>query len=174
MSLRKPISYLAALLLLAACTKQDEQPKAQTPANPAFSAIVNGIPTNFTNPVAVKSEKSTGGNYELKISGTNKLSPDSSIQISFTIPDFTRSGTLSADHSLNTNFNGHFSEWKFQPGSTAGKYHFYQQGVLSVQASNERLAGTFSFKYFLFDKLGNKTGEVEVVNGAFTDITIER
>lgn len=167
----KQILPAVALLLLTACTKNDAP---VTTAPPAFSAVVNNIPTNFTNPVTATSEKNPyTGNYELKISGENKLTNDSSIQIRFLVPDFTLANQVSATYTLDPNFYGNFIETKTTPTSWKAKLHYFQQGQLAVQQNPDKtLSGTFHFKYFLWDQYGNKTAEYEILNGSFSNIQI--
>jgi hypothetical protein len=154
------------------CTKDNG---IQQLSFPNFTATVNGAAVNFMDPVTAQSSKNTGGGYDLKIIGECRINNDSSILISFSMPDFTLTSSNTVDHQLNANFKGNFIEVKSMPGSTQGKYHFFQEGQLSVQQdANKYLKGNFQFKYFLFDKLGNKTGEVAVTNGSFSDVIIER
>lgn len=161
-----------AALLFVSCTKDNG---IQQLSFPSFTATVNGAPVNFMDPVTAQSIKNTNGGYDLKIIGECRINNDSSILISFTIPDFTLAGTGSVDHPLNTNFKGNFIEVRSVTGITQGKYHFFQEGQLSVQQDTHKyLKGNFHFKYFLFDTLGNKTGEVVVTNGNFSDVIIER
>jgi hypothetical protein len=163
--------FIAALFFFS-CTKDNG---IEQLSFPSFTANVNGAAVNFMDPVTAQSIKNTNGGFDLKIIGECRINNDSSILISFTIPDFTIAGTVSVDHQLNTNFKGSFIEWKTVPGTTQGKYHFFQEGQLSVQQGvNKYLEGSFHFKYFLFDKLGNKTGEVAVTNGSFSDVIVER
>ena len=127
------------------------------------------------SPVTAQSVKNSNGTYDLKIIGENRINNDSSVLIRFIIPDFTLAGASSTNHTLNTLFNGNFIEWETAPGSVKGKYHYFQSGQLSVQQdANKYLKGNFSFTYFIFDTWGNKTGEVVVTNGIFSDVIVER
>ena len=158
--------------MLVSCQKES---KIKQLSFPSFTASVNGTKVEFMSPVTAESIKNSNGTYDLKIVGENRINNDSSVLIRFIIPDFTLSGITSSNHTLNTNFNGHFIEWKSVPASTQGKYHYFQSGQLSVQQdANKYLKGSFSFTYFLFDSQGNKTGEVQVANGTFSDVIIER
>jgi hypothetical protein len=158
--------------MLGSCQKES---KIRQLSFPSFTASVNGTKVEFMSPVTAQSIKNSNGTYDLRIVGENRINNDSSVLISFTMPDFTLSSTASVNHTLNTAFKGNFTEVKSVPGSTHGKYHFFQSGQLSVQQdANQYLKGSFSFTYFLFDSLGNKTGEVLVTNGTFSDVIIER
>ena len=171
-TLVKQTSYLfcALSLVLFSCTKESGQLN-----NPNFSAKINGQLTTFMAPVTVQSVKNANGNFELHIIGTERINNDSNIIIKFVIPDFTVTGGTSASHQLNTNFEGNFIEWKSVPGSSYGKYHFFQNGQLSVQQdAHSYLKGSFNFTCFLFDHQGAKTGEVTVTEGNFSDVIIER
>lgn len=166
--------YLLAItaLLFSSC-KKDNGIKQLTFAE--FTASVNGNPLSFAEPVTALSRPDNAGGYELVITGTRQITTDSSVMIRFIIPDFTRTATVSVNHSLNTNFNGGFLEKKQTSSSTHIGYNFLQNGQLSVTAQRkDMIAGNFSFVYFLFDKFGAKTGEVAVSNGSFKDVIIER
>ena len=165
--------FLAACLLLFvfSCSKETNGPLN----NPRFTANVNGKQVRFMSPVTAQSVKKTNGSYDLYIEGEEHINNDSSIMIRFVIPDFTVSGAQSASHQLTTQFNGNFIEWKTSPNSTSGRFHYFQNGQLSVQQdARSYLKGSFSFTYFLFDRLGDKTEEVVVTEGSFSDVIIER
>lgn len=158
-------------LLLFSCTKNG----IEQLSNPSFTAKVNGKPVAFMSPVTVRALKNANGFSELHIEGREDITNDSNTVILFVIPDFTVSGGRSSDHQLNTQFNGNFIEWKHTATSAKGRYHYFQNGQLSVQLdAGSYLKGSFSFTYFLFDQLGNKTGEVAVTEGNFSDLIIER
>jgi hypothetical protein len=164
--------FLPVVFFFGACQK--ENPIRQL-SFPNFTATVNGTKVEFMSPVTAQSVKNSNGTYDLQIIGENRINNDSSVLIRFVIPDFTLNGATASNHVLNTNFNGNFIEWKSVPASTQGKYHFFQSGQLSVQQdANKYLKGSFNFTYFLFDRQGNKTGEVAVTNGSFSDVIIER
>lgn len=169
------LAAIAAPFLMTACTKNDT-PAPVTTVPPAFSAVVDKIPTNFTNPITAHSQKNANtGNYELKITGENKLSNDSSIQISFLIPDFTLTNANTVNFVLDPDFYGNFIETKSTPTSWHAKLHYFQQGQLTVtQAADKTLQGTFNFKYYLWDKYGNKTAEHEIVNGSFSNVPVTK
>jgi hypothetical protein len=168
---RSIISIILCLFLLTACSKDG----IEQLSFPEFMASVNGVQTEFMAPVTARSVQNTGSGYDLEIQGENRINNDSSVRIRFIIPDFTKGTTKKVTHTLNTNFNGNVIEWMSTPGSTQGKFHFFQQGTLTVeQDANGYLKGSFSFVYFLFDKQANKIGEVTVSNGQFSDIIIER
>jgi hypothetical protein len=167
--------YLLLLLMASILVSCQKESKTRQLNFPNFTASVNGTKVEFMSPVTAQSIKNSNGTYDLKIVGENRITIDSSVLIQFIIPDFTLSGTTSSNHTLSTSFNGNFIEWKSVPVSTQGKYHYFQSGQLSVQQDeNKYLKGNFSFTYFLFDSLGNKTGEVQVANGSFSDVIIER
>jgi len=164
---------LAACLLLFvfSCSKETNGPLN----NPSFTASVNGKQVRFMSPVTAQSVKKANGSFDLYIEGKEYINNDSSIMIRFVIPDFTVSGGQSASHALTTQFNGNFIEWKNTTNSTSGRFHYFQNGQLSVQKdARSYLKGTFSFTYFLFDRLGNKIEEVVVTEGSFSDVIIER
>lgn len=172
--MKNQVSYLlTACLLLAifSCTKEANGPLN----NPSFTASVNGKQVRFMSPVTAQSVKKANGSFDLYIEGKEYITNDSSIMIRFVIPDFTVSGARSVSHQLTTQFNGNFIEWKNTPNSTSGRFHYFQHGQLSVQQdARSYLKGSFSFTYFLFDRLGNKTEEVVVTEGSFSDVIIER
>lgn len=166
------LSGCSMLLFFASCTKDNA---TQLSVKPSFTAKVNGTVTRFTNTVTARSVKNSSGNFELQIEGRENIGVDSNIVIRFVIPDFTLNGQTSADHPLNTQFNGNFIEWKTTTNSAKGTYRFFQNGQLSVQQdTGSRLRGNFSFTCFIFDQLGNKTGEVTISEGSFSDVVIER
>ena len=168
---RSILSLILGMFLLTACRKE----RIVQLSFPAFTAAVNGETREFMSPVTAQSIQNASGGYDLKITGEQRINNDSSVLINFIIPDFTRTGTKTVTHALNTGFTGNFIEWVSTPGSTQGKYHFFQQGSLTVeQDANQYLKGSFHFVYFLFDKQANKIGEVTVTNGQFADIIIER
>jgi hypothetical protein len=168
---RNILSIVLFGFLLTGCSKD---PIEQL-SFPAFTASVNGVHTEFMAPVTARSIQNASGGYDLRIVAENRINIDSSVLIIFTIADFTRGSTKKVTHPLNTSFDGNFVEWRTTVPSTQGKYHYYQQGSLTVEQDvNGYLKGSFDFVYFLFDKQGNKIGEVTVSNGQFSDIIIER
>lgn len=172
--MKKPIHFFLTaclLLFIASCSKETNGPLN----NPSFTANINGKQVRFMSPVTAQSVKKANGSFDLYIEGKEYITNDSSIMIRFVIPDFTVSGAQSASHQLTTQFNGNFIEWKTSPNSTSGRFHYFQNGQLSVQQdARSYLKGSFSFTYFLFDRLGNKTEEVVVTEGNFSDVIIER
>jgi hypothetical protein len=166
------LSAILAIVLFTACTKE---PGIKQLSFPSFTAKVNGVETEFMSPVTAESSPNANGGYDLTIFGRKEITNDSTVAIRFIIPDFTRSGTKTVSYTLNTVFNGGFIETKTLPNSMTGSYHFFQQGALAVeQDANGYLKGSFHFVYFLFDKYGAKTDEVNITSGKFSDIIIER
>ncbi|SKA07644.1 hypothetical protein [Sediminibacterium ginsengisoli] len=170
----KRLFYFPAILTLLLCScKKDDGIRQLT--FPEFTASVNGNQLSFAEPVTAVSRPDNAGGYELVITGSRQITADSAVQIRFTIPDFTRTTAVSVNHALNSNFNGNFIEAKQTTPSSQFRYHFFQNGQLTVTAQRkDMIEGTFIFKYFLFDALGNKTGEVAVSNGSFKEVIIER
>jgi hypothetical protein len=170
--MKQSLLLLLMASMLGSCQKES---KIKQISFPSFTASVNGTKVEFMSPVTAESITNSNGTYDLKIVGENRITNDSSTLIRFILPDFTMLGVRSANYVLNPGFNGNFIEWKSVPVSTQGKYHYFQSGQLSVeQDANKYLKGSFSFTYFLFDRQGNKTGEVQVANGSFSDVIIER
>ena len=170
------LGITALLFLFVACKKEDIVP-VPTPLPVSFKASVAGSEKNFNDQIICKSERVVeGGNHLLSILGSHKISSDSFTQIRFTVLDFTRDGiTENKTFALNSNFTGHFVEWKDQPNSTQGKYHFFQSGQLKItKIGADYVSGEFQFTYFIFDQYGNKTGEHSFTNGAFKNLKINR
>ncbi len=169
-------SICVLLVLFIACKKEDTIPSS-TPLPVSFKAIVSGSEKTFTDQLICKSERVVeGGNHLLSILGSHKINADSFTQVRFTVLDFTRDGiTEEKNFALNTNFTGHFVEWKDQVNSTHGKYHFFQSGQLKItKIGADYVSGQFQFTYFTFDHLGNKTGEYTVTDGEFKNLKINR
>lgn len=165
-----------ALFLLTACQK-DEITSIPSPLPVSFTASVAGSEKSFSNQISCKSERLVqGGNYLLNIIGEHKVTDDSSIQVRFTVLDFTRDGiTEEKNYTLSANFTGNFIEWKNQPNSTHGKFHFFQSGQLKItKIGADYVKGQFQFVYFTFDNQGNKTGEYTVNGGEFKNLRINR
>jgi len=170
------ISIVAFSLLFVACKKEDVPP-VPTPLPVSFKASVAGTEKNFNDQIICRSERMVaGGNHLLNILGNHKISADSFTQVRFTVLDFTRDGiTESKTFALNSNFTGNFIEWKDQPNSTHGKFHFFQSGQLKIiKTGTDYVSGEFQFTYFTFDQYGNKTGEYNITNGEFKNLKINR
>lgn len=174
--MKQLVGICALLVLLVACKKEDTPPTT-TVLPVSFKASVSGNEQLFTDQVICKSERVTeGGNHLLTIIGNHKISVDSFTQVRFTVLDFTRDGiTEDKTFALTTNFTGHFVEWKDQPNSTHGKYHFFQGGQLKItKIGADYVSGQFQFTYYTFDHYGTKTGEYMVTNGEFKNLRINR
>lgn len=164
---------IACSFMFIACTRNDVTP--QNPSN--FAATLDGTDRAFVDFISVISEVSpiTGDMY-LTIQAERGISNDSSNQIKFAVPDFTReANTGQRTYTLNPTFTGNFIEWKNLPAGPKDRTHQFQSGQLTIQqVSKNVINGQFNFVYHTFDANGQKIGEHYVTNGRFNNLTITR
>lgn len=167
------VLLIACSFLMFSCT-QDDVPQ-ETPSN--FAATLDGTDRAFVDFISAISEVSPiSGDMYLTIQAERGISPDSSNQIKFAVPDFTReANTGQRTYNLSPTFTGNFIEWKNLPAGPKDRTHQFQSGQLTIQQVSKNVVnGQFNFVYHTFDANGQKIGEHHVTNGRFTNLTITR
>jgi hypothetical protein len=167
------ILLICSSLGIFSCSKNDiitNQPSS-------FAATVDGTDRAFADFISVISEVSPiDGSFYLNIVAERGISSDSSNQIKFSVPDFTREGTTGErTYSLGPTFTGQYIEWKNLPAGPKANNHQFQSGQLKIKQTDKNLiSGEFNFIYHTFDANGQKTGEHTITNGRFNNLTITR